>query len=263
MTNLNEPDITRETLAFETIDNCAVITLNRPERLNAMTVQMRVELAAMIRRVGDGASVRGIVLTGAGRAFSAGEDLKETQSSVSESVLAAVESFHDITRAVLTTKVPVVAAVNGLAVGGASEVAMCCDARIGTDDSEYFMPENHIGLTISNASSLFLPRLVGHQAARVVLGAQRLDAATAHRIGLLDSIVEPTALVAKAVSLITHWNRPGSATSMHLALLRPTLDDVEAAFARENVAAQAAWEAGVIDDGIARFWREKEQAASS
>ncbi|MFZ5848906.1 MAG: enoyl-CoA hydratase/isomerase family protein [Actinomycetota bacterium] len=246
-----------EDLNVKTVRECAVITFDRPEKLNAMTQEMRRDVAAAIRHYGDGTHARGIVLTGAGRAFSAGEDLKATPAGASGDVLEAVESFHDITRAVLETSVPVIAAVNGLAVGGASEVTMCCDARVGTSNSEYFMPENHIGLTISNASSILLRRLVGNAATRIVLEAKRMNASEALDLGLLDEIVDAERLVDHCIDLIHRWNRPGSATAMHLALLRPTPEEIHAAIQRENVAAKEAFDAGVVSEGIDRFWRNK------
>ena len=135
----------------------AVVTLRRPERLNALTAAMRQELAAILRHFGDGHLVRGLVVTGTGRAFSAGLDLKEAAELPPGGLIAEVESFHDITRAALETRVPVVAALNGIAVGGACEMTLCFDARVGTPAAEYFLPENNLGLTISNASSVLLP----------------------------------------------------------------------------------------------------------
>ncbi len=244
-------------LNVELVRDCAVITVNRPQKLNALTQGMRRELVAQINRLGDGTQVRGIVLTGAGRAFSAGEDLTATLASHDGDVLDAVETFHAITRAILATEVPVIAAVNGLAVGGASEVTMCCDSRVGTPNTEYFMPENQIGLTISNASSILLRRLVGNHAPRIVMESRRMDADEALRVGLLDEIVPADGLIEHCLDLIHRWNRPGSATPLHLKLLRPTPEEIEAAIARENDAASAAYEQGVIAEGIERFWRAK------
>jgi enoyl-CoA hydratase/carnithine racemase len=121
----------------------AVVTLAQPEKLSALTAAMRRELATILRHRGSGDSVRGIVLTGTGRAFSAGEDLHAA--------------------AALETRGPAVAALNGIAVGGACEMTLCFDARIGTPAAEYFRPENNIGLTISNAASVLLPRLARPQ----------------------------------------------------------------------------------------------------
>ncbi len=230
----------------------AVLTLHRPEKLNAMNVDTRLRLASAIRNFGTGDDVRGIVLTGKGRAFSAGEDLTTPPTSYAD-LRAAVATFHDITRAILQTKVPVVAAVNGLAVGGASEITLCCDARIGTPATEYFQPENSRGIAISNASSVLLTRLVGNHAMRMVLGSPRVAATEALEIGLLDEIVEPERLLARAVDLVVEWTPENNTTALHLALLRPALDVIESAFAREDIAAQKAWESGVFRAGITKF----------
>lgn len=234
----------------------AVVTLSRPEKLNALTVATRRRLASVIRELGTGQEVRGIVLTGEGRAFSAGEDLAAAPTSYDE-VKTAFGTFHDITRAILETRIPVVAAVNGLAVGGASEITLCCDTRIGTPSAEYYQPENRRGLTISNATSVLLPRLVRGHAIRMVLGAHRMDAGEALRIGLLDEIVEPGQLVDRAIETVLDWTPPTNTTAMHLALLRPQPSEIEAAFAREDLAAREAWESGVYSAGIQSFWTEK------
>ena len=247
-------------LGVEVVRETAVITFRRPEALNALDIPTRLELARLIRHHGSGAGARGIVLTGEGRAFSAGEDLKAVTTTEDADPLAAVETFHDVTRAILETRVPVVAAVNGIAVGGASEVAMSCDLRIGATTAEFFMPENGIGLTISNASSLFLRRLVGRHATRIVLGSRRIGADEAHVLGLLDEVVALDGLVSHAIDVVHELTPEGGATAYHLGLLRPSPEEVEAAIARENVAALEAWDNGVIAAGVERFWATKDRA---
>lgn len=240
-------------------DDVAVLILNRPEKLNVMNVPTRVLLAQEIRRFGTGDLVRGIVLTGTGRAFSAGEDLGAAPTTYDE-IREAVRTFHDITRAILETSVPVIAAVNGIAVGGASEITLCCDARIGTPNTEYYQPENHRGIIISNASSILMTRLVRNHAMRIVLGSQRIDADDALRIGLLDELVPAEELVRRAADTARAWNSDPRTTALHLSLLRPRAEDVEAAFAREDEAAQAAWESGAFTDGIEGFWANRNPA---
>ncbi|MFG1941879.1 enoyl-CoA hydratase/isomerase family protein [Nonomuraea sp. NPDC048826] len=230
-------------------DEVAVITLNRPDKLNALTAGMRKDLAQAVRDHGDG-SVRGIVVTGTGRAFSAGEDINE---AVGQSLLDEVALFHDLTRAVLQTRVPVVAAVNGLCVGGAAEWTLCFDARLGTSAAEYFLPENHIGLSISNASSLLLRRLLGGRALRFVLDSSRISAEEAQRLGILDELVTPDALLDTAIGLVHRWTLPGTATGVHLRLLRPSLEEVEAAFAVETEAAKEVEASGIARAGMTRF----------
>ncbi|MGW5150368.1 enoyl-CoA hydratase/isomerase family protein [Rhodococcus koreensis] len=240
----------------------AVLTLNRPAKLNVLDVATRVRLAQTIRRFGTGDAVRGIVLTGAGRAFSAGEDLQTVPTSYAE-IHEAFATFHDITRAILETKVPVVAAVNGIAVGGASEITLCCDSRIGTPAAEYYQPENHRGIIISNASSFLMGRLVRNHAMRIILGSHRIDADEALRIGLLDEIVAPQTLVDRAVQVIRQWNSDPRTTALHLGLLRPRPEDIEAAFAREDDAARQSWESGAFIEGIEGFWASKNAAPTA
>jgi enoyl-CoA hydratase/carnithine racemase len=238
----------------------AILTFRRPERLNALNVATRLELARQIRKHGTGDGVRGIVLTGTGRAFSAGEDLAEVDLRDQASSMKAIEIFHDITRSILETRVPVIAAINGLAVGGASEVSMCCDARIGSPAAEFFLPENGIGLAISNASSLLARRLVGRHATRIVLASPRIKADEALEIGLLDEIVPSEELIERAVAQVHEWTPPGGATAAHLALLRPSPDEISAAIARENIAAAEVWDSGASRAGVDRFLASKGRA---
>ncbi|WP_329112081.1 AMP-binding protein [Streptomyces sp. NBC_01353] len=242
-----------DVLDVDVVRGVAVLTLRRPEKLNAMDVATRLRLAYVIRKFGTGENVRGIVLTGEGRAFSAGEDLQAPPTSYTE-MREACETFHDITRAIVETQVPVIAAVNGIAVGGASEITLCCDARIGIPATDYYQPENGRGITISNASSLLLPRIVRNHAMRMVLGSPRIGAEEALRIGLLDEIVPPGELVDRAVDLVIEWTPENNTTALHLALLRPRLDEIEQAFAREDDAARKTWESGVFSAGIEGFW---------
>lgn len=239
-------------------DAVAVVTLRRPDRLNALTADMRRELAAILRHFGDGGQVRGIVVTGAGRAFSAGLDLREAERIPAGGLLAEVELFHDITRAALQTCVPVVGAINGIAAGGACEMTLCFDARIGSPAAEFFLPENSIGLTISNASSVLLPWLVGHKAMRLVMESARIGARDGLAIGLLDEIVEQADLIETAIGLVHRWTQPGSAAAAHLRLLRPQLAAIEAAMAAETEAASGPEAASLAVAGITRFLHRRQ-----
>ena len=238
----------------------AVVTLARPEKLNALTAGMRRELAAILRHFGSGDSVRGIVLTGTGRAFSAGEDLHAAAALPPGGLVSEVELFHDITRAALETRVPTVAALNGIAVGGACEMTLCFDTRIGTPAAEYFLPENSIGLTISNAASVLLPRLAGHKAMRLVMESARISAHDALAFGLLDEIVEEADLIDTAIRIVHRWTRPGAATTAHLQLLRPPLAAIEQAIAAETEAVRNADQTGTARAGINRFHSRRNNA---
>jgi enoyl-CoA hydratase/carnithine racemase len=238
-------------------EDVAVVTFRRPQKLNALTGDMRRELAAILRHFGTGDSVRGIVLTGTGRAFSAGEDLTAAAELPEGGLVSEDELFHDITRAALETRVPLVAALNGIAVGGACEMTLCFDARIGTPAAEYFFPENNLGLTISNAASALLPQLVGHKAMRLVMESARINAQDALSFGLLDEIVEETDLVETAIRMIHRWTRPGAATAAHLQLLRPPLAAIEQAIAVETEAARSVDQTGIAHAGINQFLSQR------
>ncbi|MGO9083372.1 MAG: enoyl-CoA hydratase/isomerase family protein [Streptosporangiaceae bacterium] len=231
----------------------AVVTLRRPEKLNALTAGMRRELAAILRHFGTGDPVRGIVLTGAGRAFSAGEDLHAAAELPPGSLAAEAELFQDITRAALQTRVPLVAALNGIAVGGAAEITLCFDARIGTPAAKYYFPENNIGLAISNAASVLLPRPAGPKAMRLIMECARISARDALALGLLDQVVAQAELIETASRIVHRWTQPGAATTAHLQLLRPPLDAVEQAMAAETEATRSLDEAGIARAGINRF----------
>ena len=172
-------------------DGVVELRLDHEARLNALSSHMLAALAAEIRSVATRPSVRGIVVTGTGRAFSAGEDLRETRAFIEQHGMDTLTRlFDDITEAVLTSPVPCVAAINGLAVGGAAELTLCFDRRIGTTEASYRFPESAMGFPISNAASVLLPRLVGASAAiDMVLSGEELDASTCVRVGLLDEAV--------------------------------------------------------------------------
>jgi enoyl-CoA hydratase len=223
----------------------AVVTLSRPQKLNALNFDMRRELAQIVRCFGREDVAVGIVVTGSGRAFCAGEDLAEAAAAPTGMIWRAVELFNDLTRAALSTSVPVVAALNGIAVGGAAEWTLCFDARIGTSTSEYFFPENRIGLPMSNASSYLLPRLVGARAVDVALSGRRICAQEARRIGLIDELVDAD-VVEAAIAKVLSWTDDAKLTAVHLGLLRPPLEAIEAAFALE-----LAISADNVPDGMA------------
>jgi enoyl-CoA hydratase/carnithine racemase len=227
----------------------AVLRLDRPAKLNALTPAMLPAIAERIRSLA--ADSAGLVLTGTGRAFSAGDDLDATADLDRAGFESLIAGFQDMTRAVLDTEVPVVAALNGLAVGGAAELTLACDARVGGREAAFFLPENGIGLTISNGSTYLLPRILGTQALPLVLTGGRIDAVGALRVGLLTEIADdPTH---RAVDMVGAWAAEGHATRWHLRLMRPDPTVVEAAMARETVAAMEVFDAGIATAGAAAF----------
>jgi enoyl-CoA hydratase len=242
----------------------AVVRLDRADKLNAMSVPMLSDLGDALRTFGSGSEARGIVLTGTGKAFSAGDDLPATETLNESDFDQLLAGFQELTRAVLGADVPVVAALNGISVGGAAELTLACDARVGHPGSDYLFPENDVGLTISNGSTYLLPRLIGSRALPLVLDSRRIGGTEAHALGLIDHLVESQSeVLPRAIEVVRHWVERGLATRYHLRLLRPPMAEVEAAIARENEIGAEAFRAGTAEAGIKRFLAEQEARRSA
>lgn len=241
------------TILTERRDGVTTITLNRPERLNALIEPMLVDLTTAIAVADAEPGARGIVITGAGSAFSAGQDLEAAAHFGEEDVDRVLDRFNDVTRAILGTRVPVAAAINGIAVGGGAEITLCCDVRLAASSSEFFLPETDNGMPIGNGTSYLLPRLVGSHALWLVVGSRRIDAREALRIGLFDRVVADDELVETTVELMREWGAPNRSTLQHLRMMRPPLDEVEAAMAREVEGARETMAGSVMASGIRAY----------
>jgi enoyl-CoA hydratase/carnithine racemase len=241
----------------ERVGSIAVLQLDRPEKLNALNLPMLQDIRDGFEHL-DQSDANGVVITGSGRAFSAGDDLPATESLREGDFKELLDSFQGLTRAVLSSSTPVVAALNGISVGGAAEFTLCCDARIGFSGSDYLFPENNVGLTISNASTYLLPRIIGSHALPLVLDGRRIDGTEAHRLGLIDYFVDsPEEVVPRAIEVVRRWSERGLATRFHLRMLRPSMEEIEAAIARENAIGTQAWKSGTAEEGISRFLDER------
>lgn len=182
----------------------AIVTLNRPEAMNALSKALRAELAAAMRSVEADDSVRAVVLTGAGdRAFTAGLDLKELGADTSNLGAAnATETKANPVLAIETCTKPVIGAINGVAITGGFEVALACDVLIGSTNARFADTHARVGIMPGWGLSQKLSRTIGiYRARELSLSGNFLDAATAERWGLLNHVVAPEDLLATAVQL--------------------------------------------------------------
>jgi 2-(1,2-epoxy-1,2-dihydrophenyl)acetyl-CoA isomerase len=196
------------TVRYEMAEGIATITLNRPERLNALSYALKDALLAACATAGADPAVRAVVLTGAGRAFCAGGDMQdllvhafEQEPELREQ--QAVRGFNAMVRALRHLEKPVVAAVNGPAVGGGCCLAVAADVRLASPQATFGMVFTKIGLAGADMGATFLlPRLVGMgHASELLLTGATIDAARAERIGLVNRVVEAAALAAEARAL--------------------------------------------------------------
>ena len=179
-----------------------LVSWDRQERRNAWDPETMTAVADAIEAAGGEPDVRCVVLRGAGEHFSAGDDLQAAIEADSESWAATIEGFQRMTRVVLASPVPAIAAVDGVCVGGALEFAASCDLRLCTNRVRLLTPEIRIGLVASNAGTLFLPEILGETAAReLLLSGEEHDAAWALEHGFATEMVSPGDLDGR----IRHW----------------------------------------------------------
>jgi enoyl-CoA hydratase/carnithine racemase len=188
-------------------EHTALLTFNRPERLNAVDRATLTRLHAILGELATDPALRALVITGAGRAFSAGADLQEMQATpaAERRVRAAhpeLHLFQDVTRRLVALPAIVIAAINGIAVGVGAELAIAADLRIGTGASELFLSEAKRGLFQTNGVLHFLPRIVGQgRAAQWLLTAERVGAQALLQAGFLTELVPPDRLLERALEL--------------------------------------------------------------
>lgn len=241
----------------------AVLTLRRPEVLNALDQDLLASLLSTIRAITADGSARAIVLTGAGRAFMAGADVGLMAAATLPEFRHFVAEIQDLTRVIQASPLPVIAAVNGLAVGAGCEIACACDFRVASSAAVFGFPEAQIGLVVTSGASWLLPRLVGRgQARRMLFTGEMLAAADAHRIGLADEVCEPGELLPEAVAL---GNRIARSEPMAVRLSRSLLDaaeeeSLEAALRHEVEAILSCLAEGQAREGLRAFLEKREPA---
>jgi 2-(1,2-epoxy-1,2-dihydrophenyl)acetyl-CoA isomerase len=208
----DRPSPAFETVRYEAGDGVATITLNRPDALNALTIALKRDLLAALRAVDHDRAVRAVVLTGSGRAFCAGQDLKERlEPDAAPLAVELRERYNPIIRAMRALDQPIVGAINGVAAGAGASLAFACDVRIASDLATFRLAFGRIGLVPDSGATWFLPRLVGQaKAAELALLDEPLSATDAERIGLVTRVVPADALAAEARSV-----------AMRLAALAP------------------------------------------
>lgn len=178
-----------ERVKFEIEGQIGIATLSRPEKLNALDTKTRMELAEVVEEAEK--SVRVLIITGSGKAFAAGADINELLQRDPVKALEATKLGTDLFSRIEELEIPVIAAINGFALGGGCELAMACDMRIASEKAKFGQPEINLAIIPGAGGTQRLPRLVGlGMAKRLVLTGEIIDAQTALRIGLVDEVVE-------------------------------------------------------------------------
>ena len=251
-------------IRVEVADAIATITLDRPDALNALTGPMLADLLAAFRRIARDRAVRAVILTGAGRAFCAGQDLKERLTPDAPPLAVVVrERYNPIINVMRTLDQPIVGAINGVAAGAGASLAFACDVRLAAETASFALAFGRIGLVPDSGATWFLPRLVGPaRAAELALTGASLSATEAERLGLVARVVPAETLAAEARDVATRLAAlaPIALAQTKRALERSWSLDLETALEEE------AWRQGIAGatedhaEGIAAFVEKRPPA---
>ncbi|TET83838.1 MAG: enoyl-CoA hydratase/isomerase family protein [Desulfobacteraceae bacterium] len=215
--------MTKKTVLYSRDGNVGIITLNRPERLNAINGGLLRDFIEQLKTAREDKEVISVILTGAGRAFCAGEDLKESSAGKSfETWIEETDGLQEVQRMIMRLGKPLIAAVQGYALGGGCEFAMSCDIRIATEDAKFGFPETEVGLTVTTAGTKLLTQIVGlGKAKELVFTGEFVDAHEALRIGLANKVVPAERLFDEALGMA---NKIGEKSPLALKLSRIAIE---------------------------------------
>ncbi len=193
-----------ENLQLDVEGGVATLTVNRPDKLNALNQATIRELKRAVEQIADRGDIRGAIVTGAGsKAFVAGADIAELARMGPVDGVEVSRLGQRVFRAIELCRKPVIAAVNGFALGGGCELALACHLRIASDNARFGLPEVKLGIIPGYGGTLRLPRIVGKgRALELILTGEMIDAAEAHRIGLVNRVVARDELMPEANRLL-------------------------------------------------------------
>lgn len=197
-----------ETINYETKESAAWITLNRPDKLNSFNEKMHAELLASLETADKDEQIRAIVITGAGRAFSAGQDLAEVDETTDYGNLLK-DRYNPIIMKMAECKKPIIAAVNGTAAGAGFSLALAADFRLVSEKAVFLNAFVHIGLVPDSGNTYYLPRMIGHAKAMELMAlGEKISAEEAQQLGLTTKIISPE-----------NWERDVSAFTAKIATM--------------------------------------------
>ena len=250
-----------QTVEVEIDSHICTIRLNRPQALNALNQSMWKELREAVQRLSRESAVRAAIITGTGRAFCAGADLKEhpwRDATQAENRMRIEANQQKIARAMIDAPVPIIAAINGFAVGGGVEITLAADIRVASDEAQLWFPETSIGRFITGGASILLPRLVGlGHAKRLIYTGERVAANRALAIGLVEEVTAPGALMARCRAIADQIaeNSTVSVTLSKRVLNRVSLSELDTALTMETEALISTYTTDEAQAGIQAFAR--------
>ncbi len=252
-------------ILYQTQDQIAIITFNRPDVLNAFKRSMFRQLRLLLDTIAEDDSIRAVLITGTGRAFSAGIDLEELShlfdgSTGAEQARTELEDMQDLTRRMVNLPKPIVAAINGVAVGVGAEIAIASDIRLAAESAFFEFAEVKRGIFETNGVMHRLPRLIGlGRAAQVMMTGERISAPAALAMGLVTNVV-PTATIVQEGMRMAHTLAANAPISVRLVkeLLHKSYDlDLEAVMVLETEATLECFASEDMREGVQAFMENR------
>lgn len=249
-----------ENIIYEKQDGVAAITLNRPQALNAFTPKMNDEFQDVLKDADRDQNIRCFLLTGSGRAFSAGQDLKSRTREQRGSLGASLrEKYNPIILRLRQTEKISLAAVNGVAAGAGCNLALACDLRVASEEAQFIQAFVRVGLAPDSGGSYILPRLVGlSKAMELLLLGEPVDAQEALRIGLVAKIFPAAELSNAAREIAARLARsPRSIGLIKRAVNRGLFSDMESQLEYEAYLQEIAGKSADYDEGVRAFLEKR------
>ncbi len=250
-----------ETITYEKANGVAIITLNRPQALNAFVPQMNKEVLEALKEGARDPATRCFVITGAGRAFCAGQDLKGRTPEQKGSLGASLrEKYNPMIRQIRQTEKIVIAAVNGVAAGAGCNLALACDLRVASEEAKFIQSFVRVGLAPDSGGSFILPRLVGlSKAMELLLLGESIDAHEAQRIGLVARVFKPEQFPSATKEIAERVARaPRSVGLIKRAVNHAIGPNLEADLEYEACLQEIAGRSADYDEGVRAFLDKRE-----
>ena len=249
-----------ETIICEKNNAVATITLNRPQALNAFVPAMNREMLEALKDGERDPAVRCFVITGAGRAFCAGQDLKGRTPEQKGSLGASLrEKYNPMIRQIRQSEKIVIAAVNGVAAGAGCNLALACDLRLASEEAKFIQSFVHVGLAPDSGGSFILPRLVGlSKAMELLLLGETLDAREAQRIGLVAKVFPHEAFAESVLAVAAKVARaPRGIGLIKRALNHANLSRLDSDLEYESYLQEIAGRSSDYDEGVRAFLEKR------
>jgi len=254
-------------LLLENKQGVGIITLNRPDKLNAFNDELTFKLKDALKETERDVTVKAVILTGAGRGFCSGQDLQAgtlpERGHRPSLGISIRHRYNPIILKIRSMEKPVIAAVNGVAAGAGASLALACDLRIASENANFVQSFTKVGLIPDSGSTFFLPRLIGvTKAFELMLTAEKLDAQEALRLGLLNKIVPQSRLMEEAYAMAKRLaNGPNLAYGLtKRAVNRAVFPDIEELLEYEASLQEIAGRSDDFEEGVKAFIEKREPA---